>query len=58
MYQRINNENQLAVEILEEQPIKQATSPIQLRISARVKKKNPKYANIIMVEEKKRTNIL
>ena len=34
----------------EEQP---ATSPIQLRRSTREKKKNPKYANVAVMEEKK-----
>ena len=50
MYQRIDAEDQPIVVILEEQP---TTSPIQLRRSTRMKKKNPKYANIAVVEEQK-----
>ena len=50
MYQRIDDEDQPIVEIPEEQP---TTSPIQLRRSTRIKKKNPKYANIAVLEEEK-----
>ena len=37
----------------EEQSTEHVTLPIQLRQSTRVKKKNPKYANIAVVEEEK-----
>ena len=45
VYQKINDENQPAVEMPE--------SPIQLRRSTREKKKNPKYANVAVVEEER-----
>ena len=50
MYQIIDVEDQLIVEILEEQP---TTSPIWLRRSTREKKKNSKYANVAIMEEEK-----
>ena len=48
VYQIIDTEDQPIVEIPEEQP---TTSLIQLRRSTRMKMKNPKYANVAVVEE-------
>ena len=50
VYQRIDADDQLIMEMPEEHP---TTSPIQLRRSTRMKMKNPKYANVAVVEEEK-----
>lgn len=42
----------LVTELLEDQPIK-GTSPSILKRSRRVKRPNPKYANVVVVEEDK-----